>query len=128
MSKKSRMIDAILCFFLGFWGAHKFYEGKIGMGILYIFTFGLLGIGVLVNFIVILCGNSKDSKGLAITNWLDDTGASCGETTTDEKAVASSKAAEEHKKAEAIKQYKDLLDEGVITQDDFDAKKKTLLG
>ena len=26
-------------------GAHKFYEGKIGMGVLYIFTGGLFGIG-----------------------------------------------------------------------------------
>ncbi|MBQ1259000.1 MAG: TM2 domain-containing protein [Clostridia bacterium] len=36
-------------------GGHKFYEGKIGMGILYIFTFGLFGIGLLVDLIVILC-------------------------------------------------------------------------
>lgn len=44
----------LLCFFLGFFGAHKFYEGKAGMGILYIFTMGLLGIGWFVDMIVIL--------------------------------------------------------------------------
>ena len=32
----------------------KFYEGKAGIGILYIFTFGLFGIGVIVDFITIL--------------------------------------------------------------------------
>lgn len=45
----------LLCFFLGCFGAHKFYEGKIGMGILYIFTVGLFGIGVLIDLITILC-------------------------------------------------------------------------
>ena len=43
-----------LCLFLGFLGAHKFYEGKKGMGILYIFTGGLVGIGVLIDLISIL--------------------------------------------------------------------------
>ncbi|MFQ7002328.1 MAG: NINE protein [Ruthenibacterium lactatiformans] len=28
---------------LGYFGAHKFYEGKVGMGVLYLFTLGLLG-------------------------------------------------------------------------------------
>lgn len=46
----------LLCFFLGYLGAHKFYEKKPGMGILYIFTGGLFGIGVLIDWIKILCG------------------------------------------------------------------------
>lgn len=50
----NKWIAALLCFFLGGIGAHKFYEGKIGMGILYIFTLGLAGIGALIDFIVIL--------------------------------------------------------------------------
>ena len=44
----------LLCFFLGVFGAHKFYEGKVGMGILYLFTAGLFGIGAFIDFIVIL--------------------------------------------------------------------------
>lgn len=44
-----------LCLFLGFFGAHKFYEGKKGMGILYILTFGLFGIGWIIDLIAILC-------------------------------------------------------------------------
>lgn len=44
----------LLCFFLGFFGAHKFYEGKTGMGILYLLTAGLLGIGAFIDFISIL--------------------------------------------------------------------------
>ncbi len=43
-----------LCLFLGYFGAHKFYEGKTGLGVLYICTCGLLYIGVLVDLIVLL--------------------------------------------------------------------------
>lgn len=52
--KKSKWVALLLWFFLGVLGGHKFYEGKVGMGILYIFTFGLFGIGLLVDFFVLL--------------------------------------------------------------------------
>lgn len=43
-----------LCLFLGYFGAHKFYEGKPLMGILYIFTVGLFFIGWIIDLIAIL--------------------------------------------------------------------------
>ncbi|MCI9642252.1 MAG: TM2 domain-containing protein [Eubacterium sp.] len=52
---KNKWVAFALCFFLGFLGAHKFYEGKIVLGILYIFTVGFFGIGVLIDLISILC-------------------------------------------------------------------------
>ena len=52
---KNKWVAFLLCLFLGGIGAHKFYEGKVGMGILYLFTLGLLGIGALIDLIVILC-------------------------------------------------------------------------
>ena len=54
-TQKDKWVAVLLCLFLGCFGAHKFYEGRIGLGILYIFTLGLFGIGVLVDFIVLLC-------------------------------------------------------------------------
>lgn len=51
----NKWVAFLLCFFLGFWGAHKFYEGRTGMGILYFFTVGLFGIGWFVDIIAILC-------------------------------------------------------------------------
>lgn len=50
-----KWIALLLCIFLGFFGGHKFYEGKVGIGILYIFTLGLFGIGVIIDFISIIC-------------------------------------------------------------------------
>lgn len=51
---RNKWVALVLCLFLGFFGAHKFYEGKIGMGVLYIFTGGLFGIGIIVDFIRLL--------------------------------------------------------------------------
>lgn len=53
--KCDKWIALLLCIFLGIFGGHKFYEGKVGLGILYIFTLGLFGIGLFIDFIVILC-------------------------------------------------------------------------
>ena len=50
---KNKWVAFLLCLFLGFFGAHKFYEGKIGMGVLYLFTFGLLGIGWLLDCVLL---------------------------------------------------------------------------
>ena len=52
--EKNKWVALLLCIILGFFGAHKFYEGKFGMGILYIFTGGLFFIGLVVDFFVLL--------------------------------------------------------------------------
>ena len=52
---KNKWVAFLLCLFLGCLGVHKFYEGKIGMGILYLFTCGLFGIGWFIDCIVLLC-------------------------------------------------------------------------
>lgn len=53
--QRDKVVSLLLCIFLGAFGAHKFYEDKAGMGILYLFTAGLCGIGVLVDLIIIAC-------------------------------------------------------------------------
>ncbi len=52
---RNKWVAFLLCLLLGFVGAHKFYEGKAGMGILYIFTGGLFGIGWFIDLIILLC-------------------------------------------------------------------------
>lgn len=46
---KSKGVAYLLLIFLGFLGAHRFYIGKIGTGILYLFTGGFAGLGVLID-------------------------------------------------------------------------------
>lgn len=54
LRSRNKWVAFFLCLFLGYFGAHKFYEGKIGMGILYLFTGGLLGFGWLIDCIALL--------------------------------------------------------------------------
>lgn len=60
---KSKGTAALLCFFLGVLGVHRFYVGKIGTGILYLFTGGLFGLGMIVDLILILADSFKDKAG-----------------------------------------------------------------
>ena len=50
---KSKWISFFLCLFVGVFGAHKFYEGRILLGILYLFTGGLFGVGVVVDLVIL---------------------------------------------------------------------------
>lgn len=65
-SHKNRMVALLLCIFGGVFGLHHFYAGKIGTGILYLFTGGLFCIGWLYDIFKILSGTYCDSLGLRI--------------------------------------------------------------
>lgn len=54
IKKCNKWVSFFLCLFLGFLGAHKFYEGRPGKGVLYLLTVGLFGIGWIYDTIVIL--------------------------------------------------------------------------
>ena len=65
-SEKGFVPALLLCLLLGFLGAHRFYVGKIGTGILMLVTLGGLGIWNLVDLIVIAMGKFTDSDGLLV--------------------------------------------------------------
>jgi TM2 domain-containing membrane protein YozV len=65
-SPKGFVPTILLCFFLGTFGIHRFYVGRIGTGILQLLTLGGLGIWALVDFIMVVTGNFKDGQGLPI--------------------------------------------------------------
>lgn len=69
VSPKSRAAAAVLAWFLGILGIHRFYVGKVGTGILMLVTLGGLGIWVLVDFIWILTGTFKDVEGRVLESW-----------------------------------------------------------
>ena len=63
MSPFKMVHAALLCFFLGGLGAHRFYVGKVGTALLMILTLGGFGIWLLIDFIMILTGGFKDKEG-----------------------------------------------------------------
>ena len=69
VSPKSRLATSLLCFFLGWLGAHRFYVGKIGTGLLMVVTVGGFGIWSTIDFILVVAGSFTDVDGLRIYEW-----------------------------------------------------------
>ncbi|MCZ6803333.1 MAG: TM2 domain-containing protein [Proteobacteria bacterium] len=70
LTKVKKILPAfLLCFFLGIFGAHRFYVGKIGTGIAQIFTLGGLGIWAFIDLIMIIVGSFTDKDGIKLTEW-----------------------------------------------------------
>lgn len=59
---KNKVVAALLAFFLGGFGAHKFYLGKTGQGILYLVFFWTFipAIVAFIEFIIYLCTSDED--------------------------------------------------------------------
>lgn len=85
-STKSRLATTLLALFLGVFGAHRFYAGKVEtaivmlvLGLVGLFTIWVCGIGLIfiivvgiwafVDFITAVAGCFKDDRGLPIDKW-----------------------------------------------------------
>ncbi|WP_328339710.1 TM2 domain-containing protein [Micromonospora sp. NBC_00421] len=62
-TQKSWVVALLLCFFVGVLGAHRFYTGKVGTGVLQLITLGGLGIWAFIDLIMILVGAFRDKQG-----------------------------------------------------------------
>ncbi len=66
VSEKGFIPTILLCFFLGAFGIHRFYVGKVGTGVLQLVTFGGLGVWTLIDFVMIVIGKFSDAEGQPI--------------------------------------------------------------
>ena len=60
---KQKVVAALLCFFLGYLGVHRFYLGYTVIGVVQLLTAGGCGIWALIDLILILTGSLKESDG-----------------------------------------------------------------
>lgn len=78
-SDKSRGIALMLSVVLGMVGAHRFYVGKTGTGLLQIVTLGGLGIWYLVDVVTIASGGFRDKHGRRVVRWDPDDASDLGD-------------------------------------------------
>ena len=57
--QKSRIAAALLAFFLGGFGVHKFYLGRVGQGLLYLCWTFIPAIIAFIEFIIYLCTSDE---------------------------------------------------------------------
>ncbi len=63
-SDKKKSTALLLCVFLGLFGAHYFYVGRFGRGIVCIFTLNWFMIGWVADIFKILAGKFQDNTGM----------------------------------------------------------------
>ena len=69
MQRKSFLITEVLAILLGWLGAHRYYTGYIGLGVLQTVTLGGCGIWSLIDIIFISLGKYKDAKGQELEDY-----------------------------------------------------------
>lgn len=68
-SDKSRLAALLLCVLLGWLGAHRFYVGRVGTAVLWLFSLGFLGIGVIYDLVLIATGEFRDDQSRRVVHW-----------------------------------------------------------
>lgn len=79
VSPKSRAAAVVLCLFVGGFGIHNFYLGRIGRGVcqLILTLVGfvtaiplvVVGVWIVIELIMILVGSCNDGEGRLVKNW-----------------------------------------------------------
>lgn len=115
------MVDFLITLFLGYLGVHKFKQGKKGLGFLYLFTFGLFGIGWIVD--VIVAARNLFTRPLTIASNQSSPAQSNASVSS---ALPRTGKKEHHRIAGTSYRQKEILSLGCVNPD-FSLTKKELI-
>ena len=119
---KSRIISAILSFFLGGWGGQHFYLGNVGKGVLsIIFSWTLIPtiMGVVDGLKFLSMSDREFDMKYNTNNYLHNFKHSL---------LQNSQSLSNVGVAEELEKLANLMDRGLITFEEFEKRKKKILG
>lgn len=120
---KDKSTAYLLWLFLGLWGAHKFYLGKTGIGIIYFFTLGFFFIGWLFDLLTL--GTQVDAYNALFNRApINNNNNNSNQVVVNVAAVDRSVV---HNVAEQLSQLSELREKGLLTEDEFVTQKVKLL-
>ena len=121
-SEKDWLVTLLFSIFLGYLGIHRFYVGKVGTGILWLLTGGCLGVGALVDIIMIATENFTDDNDRLIVQ---------DQRKNPRPAYAyAAQGTTKSARDEALDQLEKLAklrDSGAITLEEYEQKKADIL-
>lgn len=136
---KNKTTAGLLAIFVGYFGAHKFYLGQTGIGVIYLLFCwtGIPGIIALIEGIILLSMSDDEfnkkyntteasSQNVTVQNDKSCYDADDNQQTADIQNDAVAQPTPPSI-AEILIGYKQLLDNNVITQEEFDALKHKVL-
>jgi len=121
-SEKDWLVTLLFSIFLGCLGIHRFYVGKIGTGILWLLTGGCLGIGALVDIIMIATENFKDEENkLIVQDQRKNPRPAYAYANSGQTKSARDEALDQ------LEKLAKLRDSGAISQEEYEQKKAAIL-
>jgi|SRR6185312_344006 len=115
---KSKSTAYILWFFLGLFGAHKFYLNKTGMGILYFFTAGIFFFGWFIDLFTL--GNQVDTYNALF-------GRQFGSVNNIVVNVPGQNLKAELSMTEQLNNLHELKEKGILSEEEYNHQKSKVL-
>ena len=128
---KSKTTAVVLALFLGGFGIHRFYLGETGKGVMYL-VFCWTGIPALIALIdflsLLLMSEEAFNQKYNLTSLIMKSQQAPAPNAMNTVAInMGGSKSESASSSDEIKKLYELKEKGIITQEEFDLKKKTLL-